>query len=47
MPDARYLALTLPRFLSRLPYSTENNPADGFNFEEDLRPVSGCGMGCA
>ena len=40
MDDSRYLALTMPRFLSRLPYSSENNPVDGFNFEEDLRPIA-------
>jgi type VI secretion system protein ImpC len=37
-PDSRYLALTLPRVLSRLPYGKDKNPVDGFNFEEDLRP---------
>ena len=33
--DSRYLGLTMPRFLSRLPYSTKENPVDGFDFEED------------
>lgn len=33
--DSRYIGLTMPRFLSRLPYSTKENPVDGFDFEED------------
>ena len=33
--NARYLGLTMPRFLSRLPYSTKNNPVEEFAFEED------------
>ncbi|MCS4292966.1 type VI secretion system protein ImpC [Comamonas sp. BIGb0152] len=33
--DARYLGLTMPRYLARLPYSTRDNPVDGFDFEED------------
>ena len=33
--DARYLALTLPRFLSRLPYGAKTNPVEDFDFEED------------
>jgi type VI secretion system protein ImpC len=37
--DSRYLALTLPRMLARLPYGEGKNPVDGFNFEEDLRPA--------
>ncbi len=41
MDDARYLSLTLPRTLARLPYGEGKNPVDGFNFEEDLRPVKG------
>jgi type VI secretion system protein ImpC len=32
--DARYLGLTLPRFLSRLPYGAQTNPVDDFDFEE-------------
>ena len=31
--DSRYLALTLPRFLARLPYG-EKNPVDDFQFNE-------------
>ena len=34
--DARYLGLAMPRFLARLPYSTKENPVDGFDFEEDV-----------
>jgi type VI secretion system protein ImpC len=34
--DARYLGLTMPRFLLRLPYSTEANPVKGFNYDEDV-----------
>ncbi len=33
--DIRYVGLTLPRFLSRLPYGNKTNPVDDFNFEED------------
>ncbi|WP_148715780.1 type VI secretion system contractile sheath large subunit [Chitinolyticbacter meiyuanensis] len=33
--DARYLALTVPRFLARLPYGARTNPVDEFDFEED------------
>ncbi|MFM0501046.1 type VI secretion system contractile sheath large subunit [Paraburkholderia caffeinilytica] len=33
--DSRYLGLTMPRFLARLPYSARANPVDAFNFEED------------
>ena len=33
--DSRYLGLTAPRFLSRIPYGAETNPVDGFAFEED------------
>jgi type VI secretion system protein ImpC len=33
--DARYLGLTMPRVLSRLPYGSKTNPVEDFNFEED------------
>ncbi|MFZ1873448.1 type VI secretion system contractile sheath large subunit [Serratia sp. D1N4] len=33
--DARYIGLTMPRFLSRLPYGIKTNPVDEFDFEED------------
>src|SRR5471032_2712796 len=33
--DARYLGLTLPRFLARQPYGAKTNPVEDFDFEED------------
>ncbi|MDR7333829.1 type VI secretion system contractile sheath large subunit [Roseateles asaccharophilus] len=33
--DARYLALCMPRFLSRVPYGAKTAPVDEFAFEED------------
>ncbi|MCL2161173.1 MAG: type VI secretion system contractile sheath large subunit [Betaproteobacteria bacterium] len=33
--DSRYLGLTMPRFLGRMPYGIKTNPVDEFNFEED------------
>jgi type VI secretion system protein ImpC len=33
--DARYLGLTMPRFLSRRPYGAKTNPVEEFDFEED------------
>jgi type VI secretion system protein ImpC len=33
--DARYLGLTLPRFLARQPYGAKSNPVEEFDFEED------------
>ncbi len=33
--DARYIGLTMPRFLSRLPYGAKTEPVDEFDFEED------------
>lgn len=33
--DSRYVALTLPRVLSRMPYGAQTNPVEEFNFEED------------
>ncbi|MDR5753052.1 type VI secretion system contractile sheath large subunit [Caballeronia sp. LZ024] len=35
--DARYVGLTLPRFLARLPYGPETNPVRAFNYTEDVR----------
>lgn len=32
--DARYLGLTMPRFLGRLPYGSKTNPVEEFDFEE-------------
>ena len=33
--DARYLGLTMPRFLARSPYGAKTNPVEEFDFEED------------
>src|SRR5262245_7104428 len=33
--DARYLGLTMPRFLARLPYGAKPNPVEEFAFEEE------------
>lgn len=33
--DARYLALCMPRFLSRVPYGAKTSPVDEFAFEEN------------
>jgi len=33
--DSRYLGLTAPRFLARLPYGSKTAPVDDFAFEED------------
>lgn len=34
--DSRYVGLTLPHILMRLPYGTETIPVEDFNFEEDV-----------
>jgi type VI secretion system protein ImpC len=34
--DSRYLGLTLPRFLGRMPYGAKTDPVDEFAFEEEL-----------
>ncbi len=34
--DSRYLGLTMPRFLARLPYGAKTEPVEEFNFEEDV-----------
>jgi len=34
--DSRYLGLTMPRFLARIPYGAKTNPIDDFNFEESI-----------
>ncbi|WP_027183270.1 type VI secretion system contractile sheath large subunit [Desulfovibrio inopinatus] len=34
--DARNVSLTLPRFLLRLPYGPETDPAKTFNYQEDV-----------
>jgi type VI secretion system protein ImpC len=33
--DSRYIGLTMPRFLARLPYGAKTEPVDEFAFEED------------
>ena len=33
--DSRYIGLAMPRFLARTPYSVDNNPVEGFAFDED------------
>jgi type VI secretion system protein ImpC len=33
--DAKYLALTMPRFLSRIPWGAKTAPVEEFGFEED------------
>lgn len=39
--DSRYIGLTMPRFLARLPYGPKINPVDEFTFEEDVERVEG------
>ncbi len=34
--DARYIGLTMPRVLARLPYGAETAPVKGFDFEEEI-----------
>lgn len=34
--DSRYVALTLPRILMRLPYGEKTSPVEGFDYEEDM-----------
>jgi len=34
--DSRYVCLTCPRVLMRLPYGKDTKPVDGFNFEEGV-----------
>ena len=34
--DSRYVALTLPRVLARLPYGRDTNQVDAFEYEEDV-----------
>lgn len=34
--DSRYVGLTLPHTLMRLPYGAETSPVEAFNFEEDV-----------
>ena len=39
--DAKYIALTMPRVLSRLPYGDKTDPVDAFDFEEDVSGPDG------
>jgi type VI secretion system protein ImpC len=39
--DARFVALTMPRALARLPYGSRTKPVDEFNFEEAPVDASG------
>lgn len=36
--DSRYLALTLPRFLARVPYGAATHPVEEFGYEETVDP---------
>lgn len=33
--DSKYIGLTMPRFLARLPYGSKTSPVEEFDFEED------------
>ncbi|CAE6854413.1 hypothetical protein R75461_07635 [Paraburkholderia nemoris] len=35
--DARYVGLTMPRVLGRLPYGPDTTPVRGFNYQEDVK----------
>jgi type VI secretion system protein ImpC len=35
--DSRYVGLTMPRFLLRLPYGQDSNPVKAFNYEENVK----------
>ena len=35
--DARYVGLTFPRFMLRLPYGPDTAPVDDFNYQEDVK----------
>jgi type VI secretion system protein ImpC len=37
--DSRYIGLTMPRFLARLPYGENTNPVEEFAYEEDVEGV--------
>ena len=40
--DSRFVSLTMPRFLSRLPYGAASKPVEEFNFEEfEVEPKAG------
>jgi type VI secretion system protein ImpC len=35
--DSRYVGLTMPRFLLRLPYGEDSNPVKAFNYQENVK----------
>ncbi len=43
-PDARYLGLTLPRFLARLPYGCDDGAAHTGNYIEEIRQAGARGF---
>ena len=49
-PDSRYVALTLPRVLARIPYGCRSQSVNGLDFEEDIgtgNPRNFCWMNAA
>lgn len=40
LPEAAYLGMAIPRFLVRLPYGADTDPAESFSFEELTSPTS-------
>jgi type VI secretion system protein ImpC len=42
--DSRYVALTIPRCLARLPYGAQTNPVEEFSFEEPARGTDASGF---
>ncbi|CAA0123597.1 Uncharacterised protein [BD1-7 clade bacterium] len=38
--DSRYVSLTLPRFMARLPYGEDTDPVENMNFEEETFGLS-------
>jgi type VI secretion system protein ImpC len=42
--DSRYIALTMPRCLARLPYGAQNNPVEEFSLEESVRGADAGGF---
>lgn len=44
LPEAKYLALTVPQFLLRLPYGKKSDPIDAFAFEEFTPQTGVSGM---
>ena len=44
LPEAKYLGLTVPRFMLRMPYGKKSDPVDPFEFEEFTRQSGVSGM---